>query len=220
MKQLPLFVLSTLGAFLVAVSAPAVEAPRDFEKLEHCRLMPNESNDGDSFHVKAKGKEFIFRLYFTDTPETEAQFPERVQEQAAYFGIKPEQAIRLGKIAAEFTHGKLGPKEFTVFTRWQDARGESRLPRYYAFVMLDNVTLEELLVGNGLARVFGQPAILPNGTKAATFAAHLRTLEAKAKSQRLGGWSRAAAPVQTTDSWAKMFPGRAAPSPATGRPSY
>ena len=33
--------------------------------------MENPANDGDSFHVRAKEKEFIFRLYFVDTPEVE-----------------------------------------------------------------------------------------------------------------------------------------------------
>lgn len=215
-------VFVTLCSLLFSAGlAPAREPAKPLEKIEHCHLMPNPANDGDSFHVRANGKEFIFRLYFTDTPETEDRFPERVAEQAAYFGIKPEAALRIGKIAAEFTRAKLS-KEFTVYTRFQFAKGESRLPRYYAFVMVGDQTLEELLVGNGLARVFGMPAILPDGTRPKDFEEHLRTLEAKAKSQKLGGWSRGAAPEQKAgSSWDQMFPGRAmaSPSPSAAAPA-
>ena len=187
------------------------EAPRPFERLERCSLIPNEANDGDSFHVRAKGKEYIFRLYFVDTPETENRFPERVQAQAKYFGITPDEAIRIGKIAAAFTRDKLAPKTFTVYTRWQDARGESRLPRYYALVVVEDKQLAELLVANGLARVFGQPANLPTGMHASAFEASLRTLEAKAKQNHLGAWSihAPASAKQPESSWEKRFPNRA-----------
>lgn len=191
-------------------------AAREYEKLEHCHLLPNSSNDGDSFHVGFEGKEFIFRTYFVDTPEVENEFPARVEEQAKYFGITPKEALRIGKIAAQFTHEKLAGKPFTVYTRWHDAKGESRLPRYFAHIVVENQTLAELLVANGLARVFGLPASMPDHTTAAAFKTRLEGLEAQAKSQRLGAWSltTAAAAPKPADSWNSFFPSKAAASPA------
>ena len=63
---------------LIAVAvlgASAVDFARDGSKdwivLENCRLITNPANDGDSFHVSAGEKEYLFRLYFVDAPETE-----------------------------------------------------------------------------------------------------------------------------------------------------
>lgn len=75
MRHLALtFLLST--CFLHAGTTP------DWQKLEGCQLIQNEWNDGDSFHVRtAEGTEFIFRLYFVDTPETDSRFPDRVVQR-------------------------------------------------------------------------------------------------------------------------------------------
>ncbi len=32
--------------------------------LTNCRYLPNPANDGDSFHVAAGNKKYLFRLYF------------------------------------------------------------------------------------------------------------------------------------------------------------
>lgn len=182
--------LAAAAALLPPLSAARAEAgPGHFEKLERVRFLQNESNDGDSFHVSAGGKEFIFRLYHVDTPETDARFPERVKEQAEYFGLTVEETIKVGKIAEEFTRGKLAAKPFTVFTSWEDARGSSRLPRYYAWIVVEDKTLQELLVANGLARVFGMPGNPPSGMSSAAFKAHLKVLEEKARQDHLGAWA-------------------------------
>jgi len=47
------------------------------------------------------------RLYFVDTPESDSRFPERNAEQAAYFGITPEQSVQAGKEAREFVRKTL-----------------------------------------------------------------------------------------------------------------
>ncbi len=96
--------------------------------LKDCRLIPNPANDGDSFHVSAGDKEYLFRLYFVDTPETDAMVPGRLVEQGKYFGITVPQAIEVGQAAKEFTQEKLS-QPFTVFTHMSDAMGSSRLPR-------------------------------------------------------------------------------------------
>lgn len=213
-----LFLLLLAGCALLAPAASARERESTpYQKLERVRLLPNKANDGDSFHASADGKEFIFRLYQVDTPETEKEFPERVKDQATYFGITPDEAVRIGKVAEAFTHEKLAAKPFTVYTRWEDARGASRLPRYYAWIVVEDKTLEELLVANGLARIFGMPGNSPAGMNSSAFKAHLKTLEEKAKHDHLGAWSihagkSDAAPEGGGDAFDKFF----AKPPAAG----
>ena len=83
-------ILSLLLLYAAETTGWAQEAPpaQPFTELKGCTLLTNQSNDGDSFHVRTPdGKEHIFRLYFVDTPEAENSFPDRVAEQAQYFGI-------------------------------------------------------------------------------------------------------------------------------------
>lgn len=116
-----------LPALLLAFAACPLQA-KDWEILADCKLKNAMGNDGDSFHVLHGGKEHIFRLYFVDTPETSSDFPDRVKEQAGYFRITPDQALRLGREAESFTRKFLKEGTFTVYTCWEDAKGDSALP--------------------------------------------------------------------------------------------
>src|SRR5437870_11059995 len=138
--------------FLLATAG--LLAQGEWTKLEHCQLVRNPGNDGDSFHVRANDKEYIFRLYLVDAPETDARIPARLIEQAKYFQITVPQAIEVGEAAKEFTREKLR-EPFTVFTRMSDAMGDSRIERRAAFVQTKEGDLGEQLVRNGLGRVFG-----------------------------------------------------------------
>src|SRR4029453_19124452 len=70
---------------------------KDWVGLENCRLIMNPANDGDSFHVSVGEKEYLFRLYLVDAPETDALTPGRLVEQAKYFEITVPQAIEVGE---------------------------------------------------------------------------------------------------------------------------
>jgi hypothetical protein len=74
------------------------------------------------------------REALVDAPEEEAVYANRIAEQAAYFGISPNEAIEVGHEASEFTKQALA-KPFTTQTRWRLALGRSTLPRYYAIVL-------------------------------------------------------------------------------------
>lgn len=182
MRRIPLW----LGIVLL-MSAPPGLADK-WRTFENCTLVPNPSNDGDSFHVKVKRSEYIFRLYFADAPETDMSFPDRVAEQADYWGISPKAAVRLGHLAANFTRQFLADG-FTVYTKMDDARGRSDKERFYAIVTVGEKTLSEELVRNGLARVFGADTDLPDGTKTQLFWWRLKTAEREAKKNRLGAFS-------------------------------
>jgi endonuclease YncB( thermonuclease family) len=109
----------------------------------------------------------------------------RSDEQAAYFGISRDAAVQLGAEAKAFTARALA-KPFTIYTRWRPVYGPTR---YYAFVVTaDGQDLAELLVRNGLARIYGTRTPLPDGRDSRTYLATLNAAEAAAKAARLGGW--------------------------------
>jgi endonuclease YncB( thermonuclease family) len=179
-------------ALLLCLCCPAFAD--DWQTLRNCRLIENESNDGDSFHVKADGEERIFRLYFADTPEAESggYVTERVTEQAKEFGITEEESVEMGKKAAAFTRSVLS-RPFKVTTRGQNALGASQLKREYAFIeTADGEDLAEMLISRGMARSFGEDAALPPYS-ARDLRKRYDRLEAQARRERLGAWGDDAA---------------------------
>jgi DNA uptake protein ComE-like DNA-binding protein len=170
-----------------SVEVRARDQSRDWIVLKNCRLILNPANDGDSFHVSAGEKEYLFRLYLVDAPETDEMTPRRLVEQAKYFNITVPQAIETGRAAKDFTQGKLS-QPFTVFTHMSDAMGQSRLERFYAFVETKEGDLGEQLVRNGLARCYGFKTAPPGLTSSRIELEKLRQLEAEAKRDKIGGW--------------------------------
>ncbi len=180
---------------LALLFATALQAAPEYkwEKIEGCTLVPGEWQDGDSFTVRVAPKTFrIFRLYFVDTPEdgSDKRFPERVAEQAAYFGVSQERAFQVGDEAARFTAKTLGAKPFTIWTLWRDALGSSKRKRFYAMVEVDGRWLSSMLVENGLARIYGTRIQLPDGTDSRTYLEKLAELKAKAIAEKRGGWGQ------------------------------
>ena len=168
----------------------ALSASKPFEKLEGCQWKADRWNDGDSFHVITGDarKEIVARLYFVDTPEAETAYRDRLDEQAAYWRITREQAKDIAHEAAAFTAKRLA-EPFTVWTRWNAARGRSALGRVYC-IIVDSTgrDLNELLVENGLARIYGVRTPLFDGRTSAQYRARLAELEAQAKKAKRGAW--------------------------------
>lgn len=179
----------TAAAILLTaiVEVDGRDGSKDWTVLENCRLIANPANDGDSFHVTANAKEYIFRLYMVDAPETDEMTPERLIEQAKYFSISVPQAIEVGLAAKEFTRKKLSAP-FTVYTHMADAMGHSRLERFYAFVEIQDGDLGEQLVRNGLARTYGFKAVPPGLRNSPLELEKLRHFEEEAERERIGGW--------------------------------
>lgn len=187
-----MFKLHLIGLSLL-LSATLHAAPQpNWEKLEGCTLGDTKWADGDSFHVKHNGQELIIRLYFVDTPEDTAdqRFPERIAEQAAYFGISSPEVLKVGDAARSFTAKTLGSAPFTVYTCGQDAMGASKQQRIYGVVETNQGDLAELLVKNGLARIYGKRIIMPDGMDSRQYLEKLGKLEQAAKQRRVGGWAR------------------------------
>jgi competence ComEA-like helix-hairpin-helix protein len=167
-----------------------------WDVLTNCRLMTNQVVDGDSFHVMHQGKEYYFRLYAVDAPESDLEFKDRVEEQAVYFGISQKDVLRLGELAARFTREKLGGRDFTIRTRWQNGLGRGKLVRFYCFLYVDGAELAEALVANGLARIHGTKANLPGGQRSAVFTSKLKNLELTAREKGLGVHDRTKFPLE------------------------
>jgi DNA uptake protein ComE-like DNA-binding protein len=180
-----LIAVAVLGASAVHVAARS--GSKNWVILENCRLITNPANDGDSFHVSVGAKEYLFRLYLVDAPETDARNPGRLIEQGKYFGITVPQAIEVGQAAKEFIQEKLS-QPFTVFTHMSDAMGQSRLERFYAFVETKEGDLGEQLVRNGLARSYGFKTAPPRLTSSRIEVEKLQQFEDEAKREKIGAW--------------------------------
>lgn len=176
-------------ACLVFFLAP-LQGGETWETLEGCRLLKKETFDGDSFHVRHQGKEYIFRLLYVDTPERkELGLTERTTDQAKYWKIYKKDLYLLAEEASLFTAKTLS-SPFTLQTRWEDARGNSSLPRYYAVVMTaEQKDLASLLVANGLGRIHGRPVSSPDGRSGEEVVKSLEKLEGEAKAQNKGAWA-------------------------------
>ena len=194
-----------LAVALLVLAAPTdAFAAKKWREYTGCRVIPNASNDGDSFHVKPtniKSRSYLFRLYFVDTPESETSLPERLQIQADYFGLTDlKDVVKVGKEAVRFTEKFLEDGNFTVYSRLSDALGRSGMDRDYAMVL--NAAGEDLgteLVRNGLARVFGQGSDLsdlePYKRDEDAWFRRLRQVELEAKKEKRGAWALAGGPA-------------------------
>jgi competence ComEA-like helix-hairpin-helix protein len=181
-----------LSAMLMVVAS---RATAEWVDLEGCRIAENASNDGDSFHVKHGGREYVFRLYFVDAPETSELIPSRVSEQAEAFGAPKEKVLKAGKRAGDFTGKQLNEK-FKVTTRWEDARGMTAGGRHYAFVETgEGEDLGELLVAAGWARSYGMKAATKT-SPAARLQERYDRLEKKARRSGVGIWGGKAGSVE------------------------
>ena len=176
-----------ITAFLFAASITNSFAHSPWITLQGGHYLTKRPNDGDSFHVSVEGHEYIFRLYFVDAPEISAEFRDRVEEQAKYFGVTVDQVLEVGDLAKQFTREKL-TEPFLVRTCWEDAGGRSRMQRFYAFVQTRTGDLGEQLVENGLARSHPATAKPEGLTSAAAEWQKLMALEQKAKREKVGGW--------------------------------
>jgi len=123
------FPMPRSATLIILISLEAFSAAwgQTWKTLPGCRMVEGEYADGDSFNVKQGGKDYVFRLYFCDTPETDKRFPDRVRTQAKYFGITQKNIIAAGKEAQAFTQSILSVP-FTVITKWARAIRKDFMP--------------------------------------------------------------------------------------------
>jgi competence ComEA-like helix-hairpin-helix protein len=177
--------MAALG--LIVLTVATADAHDPWVTLTNCQYVANDSNDGDSFHVRSGRKEYIFRLYFVDSPETDLELKERLDEQSKYFGVSVPQTIQIAEAAKSFVQQKLS-HPFVVRTCMQDAMGRSKMERFYGFVEVDHHDLGEELVANGLARLHGTETRPPGMNSVEVEWSKLEQLERTAKQQKVGAW--------------------------------
>lgn len=183
--------MRTITSIWVAAFLLAQESQADGWKNYTCQPVEKSYGDGDSFRGKADtGYTYIWRLYGADCPETDMTFPTRVKEQAKYFRVDESTVLRFGKEASNFT-GKFLANEFLVYTRKQDAGGQSEKNRYFAHVTANGESLAAALVERGLARAYGQfESFVENGQRdEKSLKRHLENLEVKARRAKVGIWA-------------------------------
>ena len=174
---------------VILVMIPSISRAAKWKVYKNATLIKHNYNDGDSFHVKCNRYHYIFRLYYVDTPEMSDSYPKRVQAQADYFNITLKQALKIGQDATKFSCALLSKKPFTVYTKKEDARGNSKKKRYFAMIKIGDDWLSTLLVEEGLARIYGKRIDLPeDGKPERKYSARLKSKERVAKKAKKGAW--------------------------------
>ncbi len=180
-----------IAALLISCCLATALPAAELERIENATLVEAGLNDGDSFKVKAAGKELHLRLYYVDCPETTARKAtrDRVLEQQYDFGLEdPKAVMRWGKEAAAYVRRVLS-RPFTIYTSYAKAPGGSAMGRYYAFIKThDGRDLGHLLVEQGLARVHGESHQDPDGTPSKFVWKELRDVLDFAMLKRNGIW--------------------------------
>ncbi|MEZ5328550.1 MAG: thermonuclease family protein [Verrucomicrobiales bacterium] len=163
----------------------------NYEVLLGCELVESRANDGNTFRVRHRDNEYVFRLYFVDAPETTNSSPDRIRSQTKYFNyITEQQLLETGIEAREFALKILRTRPFTVFTQW-DKLLQSH--RFYGMIQVttnegERRFLSEFLSNRGYAAIETVGRKLPNGVEENVYRTHLRGLEEVAQKARVGAW--------------------------------
>lgn len=163
-----------------------------FPKVE---FVDSRTNEPDTFRLKIGEEEHIFMLYFVDALEASWTHPQRVAEQARWFGNASNQAVvDCGLEAMNYVRETLKTKPFTLLTRWERVPNSGR---YYALISVEyapgkRAYLADLLLLKGYARVAGITTFLPNNDirRMEDYLLELSGHAKRAKVQKQGMWSK------------------------------
>jgi endonuclease YncB( thermonuclease family) len=166
----------------------------EFKIFPKARLIESRANEADTLRIKVSDTEdeHIFVLYFVDAPDISLTHPQRVQEQARYFGVSSQRIVEEGQRAVQYVTQLLKEHPFTVMTRWEEVPG---LSRFYALILVEispgkQVYLADLLVQQGYARVAGVTSSLPADARSISdYALELQELRKRAQQSKAGIWA-------------------------------
>lgn len=166
----------------------------EFRIFPKARLIESRANEADTLRIKLSDTEdeHIFVLYYVDALDSSLTHPQRVQDQARYFGVSSQRIIEEGQRAVQYVTQLLKDHTFTVMTRWEEVPG---LSRYYALILVEvrpgkKVYLADLLVQNGYARVAGVTSSLPGDARSINdYALELQVLRRLAQQSKAGIWA-------------------------------
>lgn len=166
----------------------------EFKVFPKARFIESRTNEADTLRIKVSDteEEQVFVLYFVDALDASWTHPQRVQEQARYFGVSGEKVVSEGQKATQYVTQLLKDRPFSVMTRWEQVPERSR---FYALVLVEHqpgswVYLADLLVQQGFARVAGVTTSLPSDTRSLNdYALELQALRKQAEQRKAGIWA-------------------------------
>ena len=175
-------------------SDPGRAPLQQFKIFPKAKLIDSRANEADTLRIKLSDteEEHIFVLYFVDALDASLIHPQRVQEQARYFGVSSQRVIEEGQKATQYVTQLLKDHPFTVMTRWEEVPD---LSRYYALILVETkpgkqVYLADLLVQLGYARVAGVTSSLPADARSINdYALELQDLRRRAQQNKAGIWA-------------------------------
>ncbi len=166
-----------------------------FEVLDRAELIETRANEADTLRFRVGAEENVFVLYFIDAVDASLTHPQRVNEQARWFGgVTTQQVVETGAEALQFVRDLLAIKPYQVLTRWERVPNTTR---YYALVRVEIepgklVYLADLLMRAGYARIGGVTTYLPEDSRSETdYLLSLKKLGDQAREDKAGMWSKA-----------------------------
>ncbi len=173
-------------------SGPA--ALPEFKVFPKARFIESRTNEADTLRIKVSDTEDeqVFVLYFVDALDASWTHPQRVQEQARYFGVSGDKVVSEGLKATQYVTQLLKECPFNVMTRWEQVPERSR---FYALILVEHtpgnwVYLADLLVQQGFARVAGVTTSLPSDARSLNdYALELQALRKQAEQRKAGIWA-------------------------------
>jgi hypothetical protein len=101
----------------------------EFKVFPKARFIESRTNEADTLRIKVSDTEDeqVFVLYFVDALDASWTHPQRVQEQARYFGVSGDQrGRRKARRATQYVDAAPQRAPFTVMTRWEQVPERSR----------------------------------------------------------------------------------------------
>ncbi len=163
-----------------------------FEILDKTTLVETRANEADTLRFRDGHEEHILVLYFVDAIEASPSHPQRVNDQARWFGNVSDQIlIETGVEALNYVRDLLNSRPYQVLTRWERVPNSTR---YYALIKVEiqpgkAVYLADLLMQAGYARVHGVTTALPNDQRdEVAYMLELKKLGERARANKAGIW--------------------------------
>jgi hypothetical protein len=157
-------------------------------------FVDSRANEADTVRLRVENEEHVFVLYFVDALEATGTHPQRVSEQARWFGNVSQQTVTdTGMEAAGYVADLLKTKPFALLTRWERVPNSTR---YYAMIVVETepgnrVYLADLLLAKGYGRIHGVTTAMPQGAKPMEdYLLEAKALAKKAMDRRLGVWGK------------------------------